>query len=378
MAIYGVVLLGSGLHQQDLSAYLSGARNLLDGRPLYVTFLHHPFPDPALRPAFIYPPAFALLMTPLALLPSPAASLLWTAVNQLALVATLAFAVRRLRPARWALAAMIVATATFYPLWIDAVQGQANLLILLLVTVGVLGILDRGPAFGIALGVAAALKLTPALLLLWLLIDRRWRAAGWMAAGFAAVAVVGALIRPGDSVTFFTRVLPALARGTAFYANQSVSGFLLRVSSPNPYTNPWIVLASPAIIVAIIAGLLLAWWIWRTGDGSATGRALAFLPLLPLLSALTWPHHLVIVLPVIWAGFIALSIRQWPAAPTATLIAIVLGFDVLPRLPVVPAFGEAGFRAAQTGNLAVVLIANAMLFSTIALFLAAPWLLRSR
>lgn len=378
VAVYGVILFGGGLHQQDVGAYLQGARDLLAGRPLYASFLHHPFPDPTLRPAYIYPPAFAVLLSPLALLPETVAVLCWQAINQIALIAALVVGARGLKPSRWALAAMIVATATFYPLWIDAVQGQANLLILLLTTIGVFGVLLRGPQFAIALGVAAALKLTPALVLMWLLIDRRWRAAAWMAGGFALVTALGAVFRLQDSVTFFSRVLPALAHGTAFYANQSISGFLLRVSSVNPYTDPWISFALPMVLIALVMALLLGYWLWRTADASPSLRVLAFLPLIPLASAVTWPHHLVILLPAIWAGFAAIAERGWPRVPTATLVAVLLGFDLLTRLPASPAYGTSGFRLAQTQDPLVVLTANAMLLATLTLFLAAPWLLRSR
>jgi hypothetical protein len=64
--------------------------------------------------------------------------------------------------------------------------------------------------------------------------------------------------------------------------------------------------------------------------------------------------------------------------PTTTLVAVLLGFDLLTRLPASPAYGTSGFRLAQTQDPLVVLTANAMLLATLTLFLAAPWLLRSR
>ncbi len=61
LAVYLFVLGSAGLHHQDLDPYLVAGRHVWNGEPLYATFLQHPFPDPTLRPAFIYPPAFALL-----------------------------------------------------------------------------------------------------------------------------------------------------------------------------------------------------------------------------------------------------------------------------------------------------------------------------
>jgi len=337
LALYALVLVQGGWHHQDLDAYLAAARAVLNGQPLYAPFLHHPFPDPALRPAYIYPPVFALLVAPLGLLSDAAANILWLAVGQAALVAALLLTLRWLRPPAWAVTAILCATASFYPLWVDAVQGQANLLILLLVTGGIAGIAQGNAKFGAALGVAAALKLTP-----------------------------------------LRQVVPALAHGSAIYANQSLQGIIARVATNNPYTPPWTVvswayLVAPTLIVAFI-GL----WMVRTRRQPAMLRAAAFLPLVPLASSVTWPHHLVLLLPVIWFGFIAIAGRGWPLPSTIAMGLLLLLFSVVARWPVGPAFNQPGFRAAQTADPTVFVVANALCFGTLALFLLAPWLLRSR
>ena len=93
---------------------------------------------------------------------------------------------------------------------------------------------------------------------------------------------------------------------------------------------------------------------------------------------MTWTHHLVIVLPLIWLSLVALAQRDWPALPTAALAGVLLLFSFFSRWPVGPAFGQPGFRAAQTMDPVVFLAANALFFGTLILFLSAPWLLRSR
>jgi len=378
LALYALVLVQGGWHHQDLDAYLAAARAVLNGQPLYAPFLHHPFPDPALRPAYIYPPVFALLVAPLGLLSDAAANILWLAVGQAALVAALLLTLRWLRPPAWAVTAILCATASFYPLWVDAVQGQANLLILLLVTGGIAGIAQGNAKFGAALGVAAALKLTPLLLLAWLLLDRRFREAAWMLGALIGVTAAAALVRFDDTLIFFRQVVPALAHGSAIYANQSLQGIIARVATNNPYTPPWTVvswayLVAPTLIVAFI-GL----WMVRTRRQPAMLRAAAFLPLVPLASSVTWPHHLVLLLPVIWFGFIAIAGRGWPLPSTIAMGLLLLLFSVVARWPVGPAFNQPGFRAAQTADPTVFVVANALCFGTLALFLLAPWLLRSR
>ena len=373
-----LVLTQATRHPQDLTAYLRAASDVWNGRPLYATFLHHPFFDPTLRPAFIYPPAFALLFAPLALIPAQAATVLWLMLCQGCLIAAVVLVVRAQRPGSWALAALLCATFTFYPLWVDAIQGQANLPILLLVTAGVLGTVRGRPAWAAAIGVAAAFKLTPLLLLGWLLRERRFREALFLLAGFLAVTAAGAAIRLDDTVTFFGQVLPALARGTAFYGNQSLSGIFGRVISSNPYTYPWISTPLAGLVTLLAAMLLAGWWLWQSRHATPLARALAFLPLLPLVSTITWPHHLVILLPVIWLAILSLARRSWPLPGTVCVAAVALLLTLVARWQVGPGFGQAGFRAAQTMDPLVFLAANSLLIGTLLLFITAPWLLRSR
>ena len=378
VVIYGLVLSQGGLHQQDFSVYLNAARDLIHGQPLYAAFLHHAFPDATLRPAYIYPPSFALLVAPLGLLPDGLAAAAWMAIEQASLALAIVVVLRWLRPSGWAVTVVLLATLTFYPLWVDVVQGQANLLVLMLVTVGIVGILRDRPAFGAAIGAAAALKLTPLILVVWLLLDRRFRAAAFVLGGFALLTCAGALLRFQDTVAYVAQVLPALAAGTAFYANQSLAGLLDRVLSANAYTDPWIVVPWVTMLLITAAAGLIAWWWWQTRDQPAPARAAAFIPLIPLLSSVTWTHHLVIVLPLIWLSAIALGQRDWPPLPTAVISAVLLLYSVVSRWPVGPAFGHAGFRAAQTMEPVVFIAANSLFFATLILFLCAPWLLRSR
>jgi alpha-1,2-mannosyltransferase len=378
VVIYGLVLSQGGLQHQDFGVYLNAARDILHGQPLYQAFLHHPFPDATLRPAYIYPPSFALLVAPLGLLRDAVAAAVWMAIEQASLAVAMVVVMRWQRPTGWAVAAVLFVTLTFFPLWVDVVQGQANLLVLLLVTIGIVGILKGRPEAGAAIGVAVALKLTPVILVVWLLLDRRFRAAAFLLGGTAIVTGAGALLRFQDTVAYFGQVLPALAAGTAFYANQSLAGLLDRTLSTNPYTQPWIALPWVSMLLIAAAAILTLWWWWHTRRQPAPSRGAAFIPLIPLLSSVTWTHHLVIVLPLIWLSVIGLAQRAWPLVPTAALSGVLLLFSFFSRWPVGPAFGQPGFRAAQTMDPAVFLAANALFFATLILFLSAPWLLRSR
>lgn len=375
-ALYLLVLASSG--HQDLDAYLTAGRDLLAGHPLYAAFLHHPFPDPTLRPAYIYPPVFAVLIAPLTWLPRMVAGWTWLLAMQAALALSLTVAVRAWDPAwtaRWVAA---VLTFSFFPLHVDIAQGQTNLLVLVLLVLGVVGILRGQSQAGAWLGVAAAIKITPLLLLGWLLFQRRWRAAGFLGLGFAGTTGLGMLVRPSDTWTFFGQVLPALARGTAYYSNQSLAGVLGRLLTTNPYTDPWVAVPWESALAVCAALALLGWWAFSTRRLDPTAAAFSFLPLLPLLSSVTWEHHLVVLLPLIWLSVVRLAGRGWPVQATALLAAGVVCLSVLSRWHPGPPFGSPTFRAAQTGDPLTVLTANALFGGTLILFLGSQWLLRSR
>ncbi len=57
---------------------------------------------------------------------------------------------------------------------------------------------DRPRALGILLAVLVSVKLTPAVLVVWLLATRRWQALGWFASsGLALAALTAAILGPG-------------------------------------------------------------------------------------------------------------------------------------------------------------------------------------
>jgi hypothetical protein len=376
LVLYLAVLAGSG--HQDFDAYLRAGRDLLAGRPLYAAFLHHPFPDATLRPAYIYPPVFAGLVAPLSWLPPAVAASAWLLSMQAALVLAMARMLRSLHPephwsARWV---GLCLTLTFFPLLVDVAQGQVNLLVLLLLVLGITGSL-RGHAPSAALiGAAAAIKLTPLFLIGWLIAARRWRAAGMVGLGFVGVTGVGALVRPNDTATFFSQVLPALAHGTAYYSNQSLFGVLGRILTPNPYTQPWLAVPGEGLLAVGVGVILLVVWGLNARRLDPAAAALSFLPLLPLLSTVTWEHHVVVVLPLVWLIVDRLAARGWPLPESAVLAIIMACCSLLPRWHWGPPFGSAGFRAAQTGNPLVFLNANALFVGLLVLLAASPWLLR--
>lgn len=363
---------------QDFDAYLEAARAAARHQSVYGTFLQYSGIDAARRPlAFIYPPIFAALTAPLARLPAGMAWWSWLLLMQAALAISGLLILRHMRASRSVVVWVIAVTLSFNPLWWDTITGQVNLLLLLLVTLGVLGVIRGNSRASLLIGVAAALKLTPGLLLIWLLLEGRVRAALWMVAGFAAITVLAAILFPADSWIYVHTVLPALSHGSPNPANQSLAAVLDRLAG---LASPGFAryLSDQGAIIAIALTLLCAGW-WashRSAPMEPLARAATFLPLLPMVSPVTWAHHLVILLPLVWLSLAAAAARSWPIRELLMLGAIGLFLSLIPAWDLGALVSAAQARAIHSFDLGALVLANSSFIGTIILFMAGPWLLR--
>lgn len=181
----------------DFSAYWAAADHLLHGLPIYAADqLGGPY-APQRQFLYLYPPPLAAAVTPLALLvPTDyrAAAWIWTALGAAILAAgTLATArsvglIERVRAATgWGPWLVVAVAISFPPVVGELVLGNVHLLLFGLFTVAWLGV-RRGDRAGeqwagLAVGVAAAIKVFPGLLFIWFLLTGRRRAASWVLIG---------------------------------------------------------------------------------------------------------------------------------------------------------------------------------------------------
>ncbi|MFB7107632.1 glycosyltransferase 87 family protein [Streptomyces sp. NPDC056291] len=249
---------------------------------------------------FTYPPFAALSMLPMALV-GPNTAIAGALLLNLAAVAAVLWILvgRELRRHGWfgwALAAC--ALALLEPVRDTISFGQVNLLLLALVLAD--GWLlssgrDRwGRWAGAGIGLAAAVKLTPAVFIGLLLLARRWRAAAVATAVTAVATVLAAWAAPDASRFYWTHALWDTTRvGRLDYvSNQSLQGVLARLAAPGePSRAVW----------ALTVVLVLAVWVWRTHRALRADdwpAALALTGLVScLISPITWVHHLVWLLP---------------------------------------------------------------------------------
>ncbi|MFJ4787254.1 glycosyltransferase 87 family protein [Streptomyces sp. NPDC088794] len=243
---------------------------------------------------FTYPPFAAVGMLPMALVGLRTAILLSLLLN----LAALALVVHIVTEGAWrrygwygcALGACLL--ALFEPIRDTFSFGQVNLLLLGLVLWDAwLLRTGRGNRAGVGIGLAAAIKLTPALFIGLLLLARRWRAAAVATAVAGAATALAAWVDPGASWFYWTVALWDTSRvGRLDYvSNQSLQGILARLG----------IEGRPVWALAVL--LVLGVWAVRTRRAVAAGDWTAAFALTGLaaclVSPITWVHHLVWLLP---------------------------------------------------------------------------------
>ncbi|BCJ59475.1 hypothetical protein Jiend_28970 [Micromonospora endophytica] len=276
-------------------------------------------PDTTL--GFTYPPFAGLAMLPMAHLPVMMAGLVNAAVSIAALAVVLAALLRpivdRLGWPLW----YTVAIATPLAVAIEPARetlgyGQVNLLLFGLVIADLVALRWRsrrgthgtegdGPLLrfvysgawaGVGIGLATAVKLTPALFIFYLMITRQWRVA-MTAIGTTVAVTIGSFgIVGAESRAYFGSVLWQTERvGAAdMTPNQSLAGLLARL-----YDS----IETPGLLWLAFSVLVLALGLSRAADAHRDGDELTAFTLVGLtanvISPISWTHHLVWVIPAI-------------------------------------------------------------------------------
>ncbi|MPY60140.1 glycosyltransferase 87 family protein [Streptomyces spongiae] len=266
------------------------------------TWAHHggrlyDYRVPGTTYGFTYPPFAAVGMLPMALVGLHTAIALCLLLNLAALAAVLYILVGpMLRRYGWfGVALALCLLALLEPVRDTFSFGQVNLLLLALV-LGDAWLLStgRGRWAGVGIGLAAAVKLTPAIFIGLLLLARRRRAAGLATAVAAAATAAAAWVAPDASRFYWTEALWDTNRigRLAYVSNQSLQGVLARLAEPaEPSRAAW----------ALVVLAVLCVWARRTHRAVTAGDwtgAFALTGLTAcLVSPITWVHHLVWLLP---------------------------------------------------------------------------------
>ena len=257
---------------------------------------------------FFYPPPFALLVLPFALLPTEIGVWAWT----VALTAVSVAAIWLLpvsNRVRWV---VLLLAALSWPLVYAIKLGQVGPMLLLLFAVGWRW-MDRPWPLGVAAGVGTVIKLQPALLIGWAAVTGRRRAALIAVAVFGVLALVATIVAGPqawlDEASLLGRVSRPILTPNAF----GFGRLAYEAGLPESLATVihWANLALVLLVVAVVT--------WR---GSAVASYLAVAIASQFVSPVLWDHYaLILLLPVAWL----LQRGQWWAVvvPLATATPLV-------------------------------------------------------
>ncbi len=290
--------LKTNLDGFDLQVYLGGAHEALH-KPLNLYSWHY---RNDLGIQFTYTPFAALLFAGGLAVPFKALMALVSIVSVFALAATVWIAFRELGWRSLASRAGATLLVTGLVFWTEPVQrelylGQVELALMGLVVWDMCQP-DHRRWKGAGVGLAAGIKLVPALFIVYLLLTRRLRAALVACGSFLVTVVIGFIAVPHASVTWWLRFYFWQAGRTGFVGdqqNQSLRGIITRfMGSVTAGEVPWLI----GFVVVGVVGLAAAVVLWNSGRawGRFAGLMACGLTAL-LISPISWDHHWVWIAP---------------------------------------------------------------------------------
>lgn len=319
---------------EDFVAYYTAARLLREGTPVARFYDDSWFEArvsevvPGLRDIFSpNPPPAALILLPLADLRYEDARAVWTTLNVLLLAAVLTWMLVEAGVRGPPAPLFLIAALASEPLIAEFRQGQAYVLLLLLLVAAWSGYRRGRPALlGVSLGVALALKTAGVLLLPVLIVQRRWSAVAWTAASAGLIALAS-LPRMGPSAWWaYLRSLRGLASEPylAVAAYQTAPGIVRHLTTPDATWNPVPLvdattagrLAGTALALGIVALVLfLAYRVPEQADLCFAAALLGGIVVSPL--SLDY-HYPLLLLPL---ALLLARVARAPSVSTALALA---------------------------------------------------------
>jgi alpha-1,2-mannosyltransferase len=280
----------------DVDVYRLGADTFLHGHSIYtqlpVSSVGGPLP-------YTYPPFSAIVFIPLAIIPPHIGYPLLTGATCLALI-PLVLAYRKGSPElrgmlskSWMVLAGCCVLVVAHPVANTIYWGQINVLLMMMVAVDVLWPNPRWPR-GALIGIAAAVKLTPAGFALIFLLRKDYRAVITSFLSFLLMTAIAFVLMPSDSVLYWTnRVFHASSMNIGpIHANESVISSYVKLG----LSGHTLVVVGGLSVVAVAVMTWLGTLRALKDDNLALALGVTAAGDL-LLSPISWSHHWVLALP---------------------------------------------------------------------------------
>ena len=312
---------GQWLFKLDSFVYYEGVRQWLDGGDLYSWYAN---PPQHLWP-FTYTPLAAWVFTPLTWMSYQSATVVLMVATPLCAAVTTNAVLRRLGVEPWMAHSLtpwlaLIGVIALEPFPKTMEYAQVNAILMALVAVDLFLVPEHSRWRGALSGLAAAIKLTPAVAILVLLVRREWRAAATMAGSAVGLTLLAGLAAPAESWEFFTSAMwdPGRAGFADYSGNQNLKGAIARGLPESAWNLTW----AACSLLAVAA----AWFLCRRldrlrgvdapagGVGQDDGLVLSLqvsvvMVLGLLISPISWSHHWVWCLPALMS--VAAATWRW-------------------------------------------------------------------
>ncbi len=265
---------------------------------------------------FTYPPFAAVVMRPLSQLDRLVAEKLWLVTAAVLSAAFLCLIIPLLdwKPTwrRLGIPLTVAASLWFVPITLTVSIGQINAFIAVAIAIDVVLLHRHSRWTGLGIGFAAAMKLTPGILIPFLILAGRRREAALSAGSFVAFSAVGALVRPHDSWRFWT---------TELWATDRVGPYDSTMNNSIRRAVTWTGASDRVqfVLWALLAVCFVGLGLRRALAAHRNGNTLIAVTLMMLasyvVSPITWAHHLYFVIPAVLAWL--MTTPRWVAAVTA-------------------------------------------------------------
>jgi alpha-1,2-mannosyltransferase len=320
----------------DFNLNSVAARRLVDGEPLYdrvasrAQGIRSIGDDMAktgttLYSSYIGTPTVALTQVPFLAFGNGEGARLFRILTFLEMIGAIVLVAWSLSPPARAPAALLALAALLFgfPMMKTLSLGQNTGLVMLALALGFFGAArERWGLAGVGLGVAAALKVSPALLVVYLLVrGKRGAVVAAVASALALTVAAGVVGRADDVFVWLRDVSPNVSKGSVDALNQSLVGAAARLTTSHPdfwsqaTLHHWYLLAYAVWGAAVFA-------LWRLRRGRPVDPLELGVLLLVVLVAgpLSWDYYYVwALLPLV----LVLDVERWRGRRPAEVVVLV-------------------------------------------------------
>jgi hypothetical protein len=278
----------------DFLAYHQAAVRLLDGQPLY----DMSYATTGGFGLFYYPPTFAPLILPFGLLPETTAVWTWTAI----LIGSFAVGTAVLpvsRTIRWW---VVLLAGLSWPFAYAVKLGQVGPVLFLLFAIGWRW-LDDPIRLGASAALGTAIKLQPAIIVVWAALTGRWAAVVVGTAVLAVLAVLATVIAGVGAWADFVTLVRQVGDPITTPHNFTPGAIAHQLGVSSEVASLVQLGSTVVVLVAVLASIR-----WATAEASYLVTVIAS----QLLSPVVWDHYaMILLLPV---AYLCAAGRWWALA----------------------------------------------------------------